>query len=240
MKFISKCGKTGEAQRRAPLWSRLALAATMMLGAFGSAHAALLTATLEDATNGGGFFAVVTLEDTDTDQVTVTVDIAEPINVGLTQGDILSIFFDVDNFALLSGLQAVNGDPTTLSLELAIDENNVDSIGSPPNPESINPLGPFDLGVALGANGAAEGFIQTLSFDLIGASGFSTATFVEQSIGLRVTSIEGVDTYIEGSSKLIGTPPPNEVPVPGTVALLGAGLLGFSVVRRRRTLSAVS
>ena len=81
------------------------LSAAAAIAIAAQAQAALLTANLEDFTNGGGFFGTVTLQDTAANTVSVKLDIAPPINVGLTQGDILGVWFDVTNEAVLPGLQ---------------------------------------------------------------------------------------------------------------------------------------
>lgn len=69
----------------------------------GLAHGAMITTNLEDVTNGGGFFGVVTFLDNGADTVTITADISPPINAGLTQGDILGLWFDFADFGSLSG-----------------------------------------------------------------------------------------------------------------------------------------
>lgn len=78
------------------------IAAALMMAAAGIANAAVI-AELEDVTNDGGFFAEVRFEDTATGVVRVTADIAPPINVGLTQGDILGLWLDISDESVLSG-----------------------------------------------------------------------------------------------------------------------------------------
>ncbi len=197
----------------------------------GAAQATLMT-SLADFTNGGGFFGEVTLEDEGAGEVRVTANIADPINVGLTQGDILGLWFNVNDFSLLGPLSTSDGNPMGIVTNLVVDEDNVRSLGG--NVDiggggANNPY-PFDIGVALGVNGDQQ-FVQTLSFLFTGI-GLSEASFVNQTVGMRVQSIEG-GTFSAGSSKLVGSTPPTDIPAPGSLALLGIGLVGFGFVRRK-------
>lgn len=75
--------------------------------AVGTANA-IVVVDLEDVTNGGGFFAKVTIEDI-TDGVKITGDIADPINVGPTKGDVLGLEFQISDESLLPLTIANNG-----------------------------------------------------------------------------------------------------------------------------------
>jgi len=204
---------------------RLALA-VLGLFAVGTVQAVVIVG-LEDATNGGGFFGKVTVADT-AGGVKVTADIADPINVGLTKGDILGLGFQIVDESLLSGITTVDGDPSGIITGTCFDANNCDVFKG----GSGSPGTDFDIVISLGANGASAGFVQTLSFEMLGI-GISEAQFDEQSVGMRVQSIEGTEVYTARSSKLIGSGS-TSVPEPGTLVLIGAGLLGIGVFPRRR------
>lgn len=213
-------------------------AALLALGSvlpFGMAQGAVIGVSLEDATNGGNFFAELTLEDTVVNTVKVTIDIADPINSGLTQGDILALFFDIAdaNFDP-NTLTATNFDPAVITGGVTVfAAPGGTSLGGNAN---VNGTGiTFDVGIETGQNGSSQGFNQMVMFDLMG-TGFSTATF-GTDFGLRVQSISGADLFAAGSSKLIGHPP-TDVPEPATLALLGVGLAAFGLRSRRKKLQA--
>ncbi|EAZ99089.1 hypothetical protein [Marinobacter sp. ELB17] len=95
------------------------------------AHGAAITTQLEDYTNGGGFFGEVTFEDNGTNTVTISANIADPINVGLTKGDVLALWFDFANIGALTGSTATfsNENPTGIVNGYSFSENAVNSLG---------------------------------------------------------------------------------------------------------------
>ena len=203
---------------------------------FGIAQGALINVILEDATNGGNFFADLTLEDTNTNTVKVSIDIADPVNSNLQQGDILALFFDIDDPSFsATTLTAANFDPSVIIGGVTVfGASGGTTLGGNAN---VNGTGlRFDVGIETGQNGRNQGFNQLVMFDLMG-TGLSTSTF-GQDFGLRVQSIDGTSNFTSGSSMLTGnpsdpiTPPPTPIPSPGTLALLGAGLIGVSFARR--------
>ena len=232
-------------------WKRSVGAGAVLLMACGSAGAGIISATLEDFTNGldgseDNFRAVVTLDDTAAaDVVAITVDIRDldpsvsnsGINDGLTKGDILGIFFNIaEDFGapitVVDG-SAFGSDTTNLTVSIGTGRNATLGNSGGKN-ESVQ----FDIAFGIGVQGSPEGFNQRVGFSLT-AAGLSNAVFVNQQVGARVQSIEGsVFSATSDSSKLKGVLPgdgePNPVSSPGTLALAGAGLLGFGFARRRR------
>jgi len=205
-----------------------ALLAAAAIAFTGMAQGTLIT-QLEDATNGGGFFAAVSFQNNGANTVTVTADIADPINVGLSKGDILGIWFDLDNFSTLSGQPTFGGSTTVLNYNFS--ENTVgSSLGANVN---LNGSGAsnWDLAVEVGQNGNTGGFIQTLSFDVI-IAGLNETHFLGQRLGMRVQSIAGASDFDAGSSKLLGVNTVT-VPEPGALLLFGLGLFGLGLTRTR-------
>ncbi|MFK7967153.1 MAG: PEP-CTERM sorting domain-containing protein [Burkholderiaceae bacterium] len=220
------------------------LIAGAVLSVTSLAHADLITADLTDFTNGGGFFAQVELEDTAPNTVAIRIDIADPINAGLTQGDVLGLWLDVNDASFLPILNGLFSSPNfgnvfqnenpagIVTAALAV-ENSVNAVGSSNN--SLSGGGgaglDFDIGIALGAQGSQAGFNQTISFDLV-FDGIDTSVFFNERVGMRVQSITS-PTFTVGSSRLLGGfPPPTSVSAPASLALLGVGLLALGLRKR--------
>ena len=196
----------------------------------GAAQALIVTAELEDVTNGGGFFAEVKFEDVGS-YVKVTADISDPINVGLTKGDILGVGMQLSNEALVGSLSFGSNiqNPAGIVTGSCQTINGCNLF----NGGSGSPGTGFDITVDLGVQGDAAGFIQTLMFDISGG-GITASTFVDQLVGMRVQSIEGV-SFSAGSSKLVGDgpgEPPNNMVEPTTLGMFLIGLVALIGVRR--------
>jgi hypothetical protein len=199
------------------------------------ANSALITTQLEHMTDGGGFFGELTFEDTALDTVKISADIAAPINADLTKGDILGLWFDFADFGALSGSPTISGeDPSGIVTDVFFGEN---SIGSQlAGYSNVNLQGTdetnWDLAVVTGSNGGPD-FYQSFSFNLT-IAGLTANQFLEQRVGMRVQSIEG-GSFQGGSAKLIGEGTPTvTVPEPGTLALMGLGILGLTIRRRSK------
>jgi hypothetical protein len=143
---------------------------------------------------------------------------------------------------------------------ISFSDPDFDLIGGPSFDNGINamPLGYFDIGAALGGDwmgggdpkpGLAVGESRTFSFGLTGTglASLNEMSFVNaissggspgmggQFFGARFRGFED-----EGSDKVPGHPDPgpDPIPEPGTLFLLGSGLVGFGAfgwIRRRKS-----
>ncbi len=213
---------------------------------------ATIISDLVDVTEGGGLFALVTVQNAAADTVTITADIGDPINPGLTQGDILSVWFNLSDFSGLGSTASLsnislNGSSiggseffSGSSLLFGEDAFATNALGGNNN---LNGTGTsdWDLIVETGQNGSASGFIQSLSFDLT-VAGLDESLFDEQLFGMRVQSVEGNVSFI-ASSKLLGDgnefeptdPRGTPIPEPAPLSLFALALFGIGLMRSKKS-----
>lgn len=206
------------------------ISALVLVGVCNATQAGPIS-NLEDVTNGGGFFADVSFVNNGVDTVTITADIGSPINAGLTQGDILGLWFDLADFSALSGAASISANSASTTPVISFSENAVSSsLGGNVN---INGSGEnnWDLGLVVGENGKSGGFNQFISFDLK-IAGLLESQFQDQRVGMRVQSIKGATNFSSGSSKLIGPGGTVVIPEPSLFVILGLGLFGLGLTRR--------
>lgn len=216
---------------------RLLLAALTAAVALGSSSAsrALYIDVLATPFTGADTSVHIRLDDKDGGgniEVTLTVD--EGI------ADLRGFFLDFSDFSLLDGLSVTGADVTGFTL----DEDNVINLHYGVNMNGGGSPCPCDLGVLLGTPGTGRDDIFTTTFVLDAATDLVLESFAGQLIGVRVTSVGGVDDFAsssdledprDGSAKLVATIPDPIVPVPepSTALLFALGLGALTYAGRR-------
>ncbi len=171
----------------------------------------------------------VTLDDQNTaDSVKVTAAI-----IGTPIGDINGLFFDllqnVDTLPLLPA--AITGNQGGIAA--SIGEGSILNIGNGVNLNGAG-ISAFDVGVRIGTSGGMSDGGTPDDFQMgmftVAFAGLRIEDFTR--IGVRVKSVDVGGGTRTGSSKLSG--PPEPVPEPATIALLGIGLAGIAGTEARR------
>jgi hypothetical protein len=151
---------------------------------------------------------------------------------GSSIGDIYGVFFDLTQFVSASPTFTVAG-----GTDYAYGEGAISKIQGGPNMEGS--VDPFDVGVQIGESGgltAPGGVPDDFQFAEITVLGADIDALDFTRIGVRLHSVS-VGGDRTGSAKYAGTPDPNQgpapVPEPGTMVLLGLGLMGIAGVGRK-------
>jgi hypothetical protein len=197
--------------------------------ASGSAGATTIDTVLTPFT-GADSSVHITLDDSAGDPGTIEVQ----VDVIGNDADLRGVFFNIAlDGDLLSGIVASGDYVTGFASEDLINlghGSNLNGGGSPC---------PCDFGVELGTPGISTDDLGSATFTLTlyDASGdmidLDLDMFADQTLGVRLTSVEVDGFGREGSAKLFGTLPP--IPEPTTGLLFGTGLAGLAFMGRRRT-----
>jgi hypothetical protein len=118
--------------------------------------------------------------------------------------DLRGFFFNLADDTLIDTLSVTGSDITDSAFDT--DEDGVPEIDNvPPGEPTINPGGPFFVGIELGTTGTGSDDISTTSFTIHSSTtALTLADIADQDVGVRATSV-GADR--EGSSKVVGTVP---------------------------------
>jgi len=177
-------------------------------------------------------------------RITLTEDAGDiVVSLRVTEGlaDLRGFFLNIDNNALLDGLDVIGDDVT----DFAYDTSDASLINMK---KGVNLNGggtpcPCDLAVAIGTPGIGKDDLLSTTFRLDADDDLTLDDFAEQLAGVRVTSVGSFDDKDPkgskkgdrgGSAKLIATiPAGTPVPEPSTAFLFGLGLFALAFGGRR-------
>lgn len=170
----------------------------------------------------------ITLHDNGGGSVTVTVQLVSPlelVNTGLHE----TIDFN------LTGITSINlSGMSTHLINLDTGTNGGTQTAKTDNTDHFDGFGNFEYAIALDTAQGAGGAIPTPVSFTVSATGLTVDSFATDGIGAN--TFFGVDVYnsLNGNTGPIGGSTPRTTATePSSLVLLGSGLLGFAVVRRR-------
>lgn len=163
-------------------------------------------------------------DEVNTGFVTIYVDVTSSPIIGDIRGVWLHLGGRPDGMTL----DDITGDDVTAK---AFDTINMGG-GNNLNPSPLPPPGLFDIGTEIGTSGKSTDDIQHTVIKVARVGGIAGDDFI--GFGVRVTSVGDPAQGREGSCKLFAGEVPDPAPEPGTLFLLGAGLAGAVLRRRRR------
>ncbi len=208
---------------------RLTCLSVMLLGVIGTTGATMIYNFDSTAVGafGSGTYGSVTLAQNGSD-VDVTVLLRDDLNFVNTGGPHAVFSFNA--------MDVTAGDITNILFN-SVANGNFTIVESANNV----PFGNFDFLLDCTGSGCQNGApgqqIDPLTFTVLDAA---EADFASLSVGAHpayfAADVICTSGTCNGATGTVGAsnPPPPSVAEPGTMALLGAGLLGFSVTRRRR------